>query len=45
MVGKPRQGKSKFLQTLTGLSRNEIPDGSGQHCTGVMSIIYHQLEA
>ncbi|MGK7918640.1 MAG: hypothetical protein AB4080_01345, partial [Trichodesmium sp.] len=45
VVGKPRQGKSKFLQTLTGLTRNEIPDGSGQHCTGVMSIIYHQLQA
>ncbi|NEQ36009.1 MAG: hypothetical protein F6K40_06795 [Okeania sp. SIO3I5] len=45
VVGKPRQGKSKFLQTLTGLTRHEIPDGSGQHCTGVMSIIYHQLQA
>ncbi|NET24887.1 hypothetical protein [Okeania sp. SIO1I7] len=44
VVGRPRQGKSKFLQTLTGLTPNEIPDGSGQHCTGVMSIIYHQPE-
>ncbi|NET41525.1 hypothetical protein [Okeania sp. SIO2B3] len=44
VVGRPRQGKSKFLQTLTALTPNEIPDGSGQHCTGVMSIIYHQPE-
>ena len=41
IVGRARQGKSKFLQSLTGLSTREIPDGSGQFCTGVPSTILH----
>ena len=41
VVGKARQGKSRLLQSLTGLSQAEIPDGDDQHCTGVRSNIYH----
>ena len=41
IVGRARQGKSRFLQTLTGLSSREIPDGAGQFCTGVPSTILH----
>lgn len=44
MVGRARQGKSRLLQSLTGLSSAEIPDGSGQHCTGVRSNIHHNAE-
>jgi hypothetical protein len=42
VVGRARQGKSRLLQSLTGLSAAEIPDGSRQHCTGVRSTIYHR---
>ncbi len=42
VVGRARQGKSRLLQSLTGLTATEIPDGSRQHCTGVRSTIYHQ---
>jgi hypothetical protein len=41
IVGRARQGKSRFLQSLTGLTAREIPDGSGQFCTGVPSMILH----
>jgi len=41
VIGRARQGKSRLLQSLTGLTKAEIPDGSGQHCTGVRSTIYH----
>lgn len=41
VVGRARQGKSKFLQSITGLTSNVIPDGSGSHCTGVKSRISH----
>lgn len=41
VVGRARQGKSRLLQSLTGLSAAEIPDGSRQHCTGVRSTIRH----
>jgi hypothetical protein len=41
MVGRARQGKSKFLQTLTGLTTQEIPDGREGFCTGVPSVIQH----
>ena len=41
VVGRARQGKSTLLQTLSGLSCNEIPDGDDQACTGVRSIICH----
>lgn len=41
VVGRARQGKSKLLQAISGLTSNEIPDGSGSHCTGVRSTIRH----
>lgn len=41
VVGRARQGKSRLLQSLTKLTRAEIPDGDRQHCTGVRSTIYH----
>ncbi|EAW35087.1 hypothetical protein [Lyngbya sp. PCC 8106] len=41
VVGRARQGKSRLLQSLTGLSAEEIPDGDDQHCTGVRSNIHH----
>ncbi|MDZ8026620.1 MAG: hypothetical protein RMX97_18270 [Nostoc sp. DedQUE11] len=41
VVGRARQGKSRLLQSLTGLSAAEIPDGDRQHCTGVRSTIHH----
>jgi hypothetical protein len=42
VVGRARQGKSRLLQSLTGLSAAEIPDGDRQHCTGVRSTIQHK---
>ena len=44
VVGRARQGKSRLLQTLTGLSANEIPDGDRTHCTGVRSTLVHRPE-
>lgn len=41
VVGRARQGKSRLLQSLTGLSSVEIPDGELLQCTGVRSTIYH----
>lgn len=41
VAGRAKQGKSRFLQSLTGLSTTEIPDGNRQHCTGVRSTIHH----
>lgn len=39
VVGAMGAGKSKFLQSASGLSDNEIPSYSGGSCTGVTSII------
>lgn len=44
VVGRARQGKSRLLQSLTGLSSSEIPDGDRQHCTGVRSTIHHNSD-
>jgi len=44
VIGRARQGKSRLLQSLTGLTKDEIPDGSGQHCTGVRSTIQHHSD-
>jgi len=41
VVGRARQGKSRLLQSITGLGTGEIPDGNRQHCTGVRSTIHH----
>jgi len=45
VIGRARQGKSRLLQSLSGLTTNEIPDGDGMHCTGVRSTICHQSTA
>jgi len=44
VVGRARQGKSTLLQSLTGLSDDEIPSSDGLPCTSVQSIIYHHPE-
>lgn len=38
-IGQARQGKSTFLQSITGLSDDTIPTSSGTDCTGAVSII------
>lgn len=45
VVGRARQGKSRLLQSMTGLTTLEIPDGSSSHCTGVRSTILHDASA
>ena len=40
-IGLTRQGKSRFLQSLTGLTDHEIPTSSGGFCTGVETEIRH----
>ncbi|MGB3757036.1 MAG: dynamin family protein [Rivularia sp. (in: cyanobacteria)] len=42
VVGYARQGKSRLLQSLTGLSNQVIPDGGEGYCTGTLSKIIHQ---
>ncbi|MCF8105066.1 MAG: hypothetical protein K9K64_06260 [Desulfohalobiaceae bacterium] len=39
VVGLARQGKSRLLQSMTGLGPMEIPDGNRTDCTGVRSSI------
>ena len=39
VIGRARQGKSRLLQSITGLGPEEIPDGSQAFCTGVRSDI------
>lgn len=41
VVGLARQGKSTILQSLTGLSDDEIPSSDRMPCTSVQSNIYH----
>ena len=41
VVGRAGQGKSRLLQSLSGLSTEEIPSGDRSHCTGVRSTIHH----
>lgn len=41
VIGRARQGKSRLLQSLSGLSTVEIPTGEHSHCTGVQSTICH----
>jgi hypothetical protein len=45
VIGRARQGKSRLLQTITGLSTEEIPDGNLQFCTGVRSDIVNDPQA
>ena len=42
VVGYARQGKSRLLQSLTGLSNRVIPDGGEGYCTGTLSKIVHK---
>jgi hypothetical protein len=42
VTGIPRQGKSTLLQSLSGLTSQEIPSSSGSICTAVRSTIYHR---
>lgn len=42
VMGMARQGKSKLLQSLSGLTTNDIPDGRK---TGFRSTIYHDAQA
>lgn len=39
LVGKARQGKSTFLQRISGLTDSTIPSSSGSDCTGALSTI------
>jgi energy-coupling factor transporter ATP-binding protein EcfA2 len=41
VVGRMGQGKSTFLQRLSGLTDDEIPARKGGACTAVRSKIYH----
>ena len=41
VVGRMRQGKSRLLQTLSGLTNDEIPSLPGEACTAVRSTVYH----
>ena len=43
-VGYERQGKSRFLQSITGLNNNVIPAYSGTSCTGAVSVIHNSTE-
>lgn len=44
IVGNARQGKSTFLQALTGLTSEEIPAAETDHCTGAPSLIINNKE-
>lgn len=39
VAGDSRAGKSRFLQTVTGLDNQSIPSFAGSFCTGVSSVI------
>jgi hypothetical protein len=41
VAGAARQGKSTFLQRITGLGDGELPTSNGLPCTSVQSNIYH----
>ena len=40
-VGRERQGKSCFLQSISGLNNSVIPAYSGTSCTGAVSVIHN----
>ncbi len=42
VVGMAGQGKSRLLQSLSGLTATEIPDGKLGHCTGAACTILNQ---
>src|SRR5699024_7883268 len=41
-VGDSRSGKSRFMQTVSGLDNDCIPSFEGSFCTGVRSIIQNE---
>lgn len=41
-IGYERQGKSTFLQSMTGLPNEVIPAYDGTSCTGAVSVIHNQ---
>ena len=41
VIGLARQGKSTFLQSLSGLTYDDIPNSDGQPCTMIQSNILH----
>lgn len=43
MIGYERQGKSTFLQAISGLNNKVIPAYGGTSCTGAVSVI-HNIE-
>lgn len=45
VIGLARQGKSRLLQSITGLSPDVIPDSDRSVCTGVRSDIINDPEA
>ncbi|HEY6495381.1 MAG TPA: hypothetical protein VIZ43_19050 [Trebonia sp.] len=45
MIGRARMGKSRFLQSLTGLAGDVIPGGRRGFCTGVPSVIINVPDA
>lgn len=45
VVGEMRQGKSRLLQSLTGLGNDEIPTGNKGVCTRVLSKIFHVMNS
>jgi hypothetical protein len=44
VIGRARQGKSRLLQSLSGLQNKEIPTGDLGACTGVRSTILHNSQ-
>lgn len=44
-IGYERQGKSCFLQSISGLSNKVIPAYSGTSCTGAVSVIHNVPKA
>jgi len=44
VIGHARQGKSRLLQSITGLDKTCIPDGDSLDCTAVKSVIINTAE-
>ncbi|MBG0850542.1 hypothetical protein I2W78_01390 [Streptomyces spinoverrucosus] len=42
VIGRARQGKSRLIQSLTGLTDQEVPTSDGGFCTGVTSVLRHE---
>lgn len=42
VIGRARQGKSRLIRSLTGLTEQEIPTSDGEYCTGVTSVLRHE---